>query len=73
MAIDPARVKTLFLHASDLADPAERAAYLDRECGDDAGLRGRIEALLEADGPSGPAPNPMPPACSVWPGPGPSK
>ena len=33
MAFDPARVKTLFLNASDLAYPEERAAYLDRECG----------------------------------------
>ena len=27
MAIDAARAKSLFLAASDLADPAERAAY----------------------------------------------
>jgi hypothetical protein len=33
MAVDAARAKSLFLAASDLADPAERAAYLDRECG----------------------------------------
>ena len=39
MAVDPARAKSLFLAASDLADPAERAAYLDRECGGDAELR----------------------------------
>ena len=39
MAVDAARAKSLFLNASDLADPAERAAYLDRECGDDAELR----------------------------------
>ena len=58
MAVDPARVKTLFLDASDLADPAERAAYLDRECGDDAVLRGRVEALLMADGPPGSGPEP---------------
>ena len=38
MAIDTARAKSLFLAASDLSDPAERAAYLDRECGDDAEL-----------------------------------
>ena len=28
---------------------AERAALLDRECGSDAGLRARVEALLKAD------------------------
>ena len=36
MPIDAARAQSLFLTASDLADPAERAAYLDRECGGDA-------------------------------------
>jgi serine/threonine protein kinase/tetratricopeptide (TPR) repeat protein len=51
MAVDNARVKSLFLAATDLADPAARAAYLDRECGRDADLRGRVEALLEADAP----------------------
>ena len=49
MAALAARAKTLFLAASDLSDPAERAAYLDRECGDDAELRGRVEALLRAN------------------------
>jgi tetratricopeptide (TPR) repeat protein len=49
MAVDAARAKSLILAASDLADPAERAAYLDRECGDDAELRARVEALLRAN------------------------
>ena len=49
MAVDAARAKSLFLAASDLADPAERAAYLERECGGDAELRQRVEALLAAD------------------------
>ena len=49
MAVDASRAKSLFLAASDLSDPAERAAYLDRECGDDAELRGRVEALLRAN------------------------
>jgi eukaryotic-like serine/threonine-protein kinase len=52
MAIDPARAKSLFLAASDLANPAERAAYLERECGGDAELRDRVEALLRADVPA---------------------
>ena len=49
MAIDPAYAKSLFLAASELADPAARAAFLDRECGDNAELRDRVEALLLAD------------------------
>ncbi len=49
MAFDPALAKSLFLAASDIADRAARAAYLDRECGGDAELRGRVEALLRAD------------------------
>jgi serine/threonine protein kinase len=49
MAIDAARAKSLFLAASDLADPAERAAFLDRECGGEAELRARVEALLRAN------------------------
>ncbi len=59
MAIDTARAKSLFLAASDLSDPTERAAYLDRECGGDDELRGRVEALLRANDA---APLPPPPA-----------
>jgi eukaryotic-like serine/threonine-protein kinase len=49
MAFDPARAKSLFLAAADLAVPAERAAYLDRACGEEAELRARVEALLRAN------------------------
>src|SRR5580698_5124457 len=49
MSIDAARAKSLFLAASDLSDPVERAAYLVRECSDDAELRHRVEALLWAN------------------------
>ena len=45
MAVDAARAKSLFLNASELADLAERAAYLERECGGDAELRQRVVAL----------------------------
>ncbi|MEZ0263476.1 MAG: tetratricopeptide repeat protein [Phycisphaerae bacterium] len=60
MAVDSKRVKTLFLAASDLAAPAERAAFLDRECGGEADLRARVEALLAAGAapPVAPAPGP---------------
>jgi eukaryotic-like serine/threonine-protein kinase len=57
MAVDPARAKSLFLAASDLVDPAERAAYLDRECRGDVELRARVEALLRANDAA-----PLPPA-----------
>jgi serine/threonine protein kinase len=57
MTVDPAQVKSLFLAAADLADPAARAAFLDRECGGDA-LRQRVEALLQADAPAPTADHP---------------
>ena len=57
MAVDAVRAKALFLGASDLADAAEREAYLDRECAGDADLRGRVEALLRANDAA-----PLPPA-----------
>ncbi len=40
--------RTIFLDALDRIDPAERAAYLDRACGDKAELRRRVERLLQA-------------------------
>src|SRR5689334_22277438 len=40
--------QTIFLSALDIADPAERTAYLDRACGGDAALRQQVEALLAA-------------------------
>ena len=49
MPVDVARVKSLFLAASDLDDPAQRATYLERECGGDADLCARVEALLRAN------------------------
>src|SRR6516164_2035908 len=67
MAVDAARAKSLFLAASDLADPAERAAYLERECGGDAELRARVEALLRANDA---APLPIAPEATVDSAPG---
>src|SRR5262245_49901674 len=55
MAVDAARAKSVFLAASDLADPAERAAYLARACGGDAALRARVEDLLRANDAAPPA------------------
>ena len=48
MAIDPKRVKAIFLEAAEMSDEAARAAYLDKACGGDAGVRERVEALLRA-------------------------
>src|SRR5436305_4759914 len=48
MPFDPRRVKALFNSALDLADPADRPAFLDRECGDDLELRRRLDELLAA-------------------------
>jgi formylglycine-generating enzyme required for sulfatase activity len=38
----------VFLGVLDLADPAERAAYLDKACGGDVEFRRQVEALLAA-------------------------
>ena len=48
MSPQPSREETLFIAAADLATPEERAAFLDRECACDVGLRQRVEALLRA-------------------------
>jgi hypothetical protein len=40
--------RSIFLAALDIDDPARRAAYVAEACGDDAGLRGRVEDLLKA-------------------------
>ncbi len=41
-------VRTLFLEALDIADPAERSAYLDQACAGDPPLRQRVDKLLQA-------------------------
>ncbi len=62
MAIDPGRVKALFQEAIEREDPAERRAFLDREAGDDAALRDRLDALLaEHDRPPGALDRPLAP------------
>jgi serine/threonine protein kinase/lipopolysaccharide biosynthesis regulator YciM len=48
MAIDPERVKALFLAAIERDDPAERRAFLDAEASGDGELRDRLDALLAA-------------------------
>jgi hypothetical protein len=44
---DP-RLMTIFAEALETNDPTARAAYLDGVCGNNAGLRQRVEALLAA-------------------------
>lgn len=68
MAVDAARVKSLLLAASELADVAARAALLDGERGGDGELWARVEALLPAyDAASRPAPAPTDTAGTIDP------
>jgi hypothetical protein len=53
MSLDPQRVQSLFLAAVEAGTPADRAALLEQECGSDAKLRWRVEALLRAHDESG--------------------
>jgi tetratricopeptide (TPR) repeat protein/tRNA A-37 threonylcarbamoyl transferase component Bud32 len=55
MPIDFQRIQSVFGAVAELP-PAERAAVLERECGDDAELRRRVEALLKAHDDSGELP-----------------
>ena len=44
-------VDAIFLNAREISNPAERAAYLAKECSADADLRVRLEAMLrDAEG-----------------------
>ena len=46
---DQSREETIFEAAREIASTEDRAAYLARACGQDAGLRERIEAMLHDD------------------------
>jgi serine/threonine protein kinase len=60
MLLDPRHVKALFNAALDLPAAADRAAFLDRECGDNKGLRQRLGDLLAAyDQPAGALERPL--------------
>ncbi|MFO0841081.1 MAG: protein kinase [Gemmataceae bacterium] len=48
MPVDPNAAKAIFMAALEKADPAERAAYVAGACAGDAGLRQRVEALVQA-------------------------
>jgi tetratricopeptide (TPR) repeat protein/serine/threonine protein kinase len=53
MSVDPNAAKAIFMGALDRPDPAERAAYVARACGDDEMLRRRVQLLLRAHGDPG--------------------
>ena len=40
--------RSIFFDLLEIADPVERAAYLDRECSDNPALRSEVESLLRA-------------------------
>ena len=48
MPTDVQRIQAVFLAAAEIADPADRAKFLDGACDGDAELRSRVEALLRA-------------------------
>jgi serine/threonine protein kinase len=48
MPTDVKRVQAVFLAAAEIADPADRAKFLDEACDGDTELRSRVEALLRA-------------------------
>ena len=48
MPSERASAKAIFDEAAEIVSAELRAAYLDQACGGDAGLRGRVEALLRA-------------------------
>jgi len=49
MSAEPIDKEDIFNQATEITDPAERAAFLDRACGGDAGLRAEFEELLKHD------------------------
>src|SRR5438270_9571010 len=57
----PVTDESVFAAALAIPDPGERAAYLDRACAGDPGLRRDVEALLKAHAASNPLDQPPPP------------
>jgi len=49
----PSPLEAIFFAALEKGSPAERASYLDEACGDDCGLRERIERMLTAQAKAG--------------------
>ncbi len=60
MTLDPRRVKVVFNTAVELPEPADRLAFLERECGGDRELRARLDELIAAfDRPAGELERPL--------------
>ena len=53
MAEQPLPEESIFLQALEIESAADRAAYLNRACGDNARLRAEVEALLRLHSKSG--------------------
>ncbi len=53
MNVDDPRATAILVQALKRTDTAARTGYLDGACGDDNGLRGRVDALLVAQGGAG--------------------
>jgi hypothetical protein len=50
---EPPPEESIFAQALEIASAAERAAFLDRACGQNETLRAEVETLLRAQGRSG--------------------
>ena len=48
MAVDSPSRDTIFCAAIEITSAEDRAAYIARECGDDAALRAEVHKLVEA-------------------------
>ncbi|HYH67555.1 MAG TPA: serine/threonine-protein kinase [Urbifossiella sp.] len=48
MPTTPGRAQAVFVAAAEITDPAARASFVAEACGDDPGLKSRVEALLRA-------------------------
>ena len=53
MTEKPLPEESIFAEALEIRSTADRAAFLDRACGDDPALRAEVEALLHADARAG--------------------
>src|SRR5437867_8697537 len=62
---DKHEVDSLLCAAVEIISPDERAAYLDRTCGDDVELRHRLEVLLDAHFQAGSFLEPPAPAATL--------
>src|SRR5688572_5675798 len=65
--------EAIFAEALDQSSPSERAAFLDRACGDRADVRARVEALLAAHDRAGPFLHSPPPGVTAGPDPLPER